>query len=168
MGKNEEEQRKKDEEERKRQEEERMKKEAEETAKTLHKELSNLLEIAEANLTEAKDHAASVDELDSKGNKNDEDIIEAAEKFEKAEEDSNTALKACTDFMNGKYRALQGSTEATKKEASRFLQRSQQASIAIKGCPAKVKAKKAAAVARKEKEAKRIAAIRAKEKEEAT
>lgn len=156
------EERMREEEQRKKEERDRLNKESEETAKLLHAELGTLADIAEAHLALAKE---KLEPLESEKTKTDDEIIELAGVFEGVAADVQMGFKSCNDFMAGKYMKLQGVEQPTKTEAASLLKRVRDGKAEVERCSMRVKAIKALAEQRKEKEARRVAAVREEERQ---
>lgn len=161
--------RRQEEEEKARQlEEQRLRQEAfrqeqEAVALQLQGELAALLNVAEDKVEKAK---AMGDSIQVKDGMTDEEIIKVADEFEVHAVGTRRAIKACSDFMGGKYQRLQGNTETTRQEAVMFLQRFKTAEKDIEQATVKVRARKRESIVKRDKEAKRLSALQAAEKQE--
>jgi len=98
--------------------------------------------------------------------KSDEEVIRIAEEFEVHGNASKLAVKACADFMAGKYLRLQGTSQNTRQGAAQVLKRFREVERDAELTMNKVRVRKRDAVLSRDKELKRLAAQMAVEKQE--
>mmetsp|Transcript_98079 Transcript_98079/g.194171 ORF Transcript_98079/g.194171 Transcript_98079/m.194171 type:complete len:687 (-) Transcript_98079:177-2237(-) len=144
---------------------ERRRQDAEASAITLHAELTPLVEAVEARVSAAKEIAAAL-EGENGRRKSDEEVIRIAEEFEVHGNAGKVAVKACADFMAGKYLRLQGTSENTRQGAAQVLKRFREAEREADLIINRVRVRKRDAVLSRDKELKRLAAQMAVEKQE--
>lgn len=157
------EERRKQDEERRKQDEERRRKEAEEAAQIWQEDFRQLLDTADEKRKAAEAKVPAVLEVNGAS---DEQIIGAASDFEAALLDLRHAMKACTTFMVGKHRQLQGITEHSRCSANALLQRMGKADRNVEPLVARVRKRKQEAQDSRDKEARRIAAIKEAKRQE--
>lgn len=157
------EERRKQEVERRKQEEERRRKEAEQTATMWQADFRRLLDTADEKSKAAAAKAPAV--LEANG-ASDDQILGASADFEAALMEFRHAMKACTTFMVGKHRQLQGLTEHSRFSANALLQRMGRADRSVEPLVARVRKRKQEAQDARDKEARRVAAIREAKRQE--
>lgn len=144
---------------------ERRRQDAEAAAITLHAELTPLVKAVEDKISEAKEIAKALDGENGR-KKSDEEVLRIADEFEVHGNASKLAVKACADFMAGKYLRLQGTSENTRQGAALVLKRFREAEREAELVLNKVRVRKRDATLSRDRELKRLAAQMAVEKQE--